>query len=309
MSCLPPLARWMLPLLLSACRHDPSPVPCNPCALEDANNYSYTASLDVDVHAMAEFQDALVRWPKLSRDIQGHAVCPDDLDDAWLVVFQQLTPDEVAQGLATDTLQQQDVTLFLTCTPSDAGCWLSDFNLFGNYLDVQQYFEVGTGTWMVALIDSRESGVKSLVFLEADASSEQTQVTIDSATAVLDATVDLRSLTPVYSTGATDLVIDWSALTVDGLGNEMSLHTLDRLLLGRFDDSRRELERDFFDLEQDAEDLWTLDVEGTQSADLSQLNGFEGISDDGLWLLALQCMSCDNPAPRFLTELRGSEGE
>mgnify|MGYP005741916403 CR=1 FL=1 len=49
------------------------------------------------------------------------------------------------------------------------------------------------------------------------------------------------------------------------------------------------------------------DRSGTTGFDLATLSGFTGFSGDGIWILALTCSTCANPAPLFLTVLEPTE--
>ncbi|NOY25778.1 MAG: hypothetical protein GXP62_07875, partial [Oligoflexia bacterium] len=72
-----------------------------------------------------------------------------------------------------------------------------------------------------------------------------------------------------------------------------------------------ELEDTFLDLELITDDLWHFPVAGgtglSLSSDTSAEGNFAGLSSDGTWILALQCTTCANPAPPFLTVLKVCE--
>ncbi len=290
--------------LLSACRCGEPP--CNPCVLQDYNNYRYSAELDAPVHELLSAADVRFDWSDVSTNMRGQELDPADIDEVWLVVFQHWDPEPLAAGLASDTILQQDVTLFLTYDNSDSSCNLSDFNLHGNYLDPQQYFYADRGTWMVVLNSSALGSVQTLTMMVAADESTQTEVIIDDDSAVLSTDVDLSSLTPLVMPDHPDVLVDWSELRTDGLGNGMSVHTIDILRVARYDEALDEIEQRFFELEDLAEESWTMEVGGTLEADLAGLQGdhsFEGVVGEGSWLMGLECSSCDNPAPRFLTVL------
>jgi hypothetical protein len=71
-----------------------------------------------------------------------------------------------------------------------------------------------------------------------------------------------------------------------------------------------DIQAKFFDLELMATSLWDLELAGGFTADLSQAKDrktgapFAGFGQGaGIWLLALICSTCSNPAPVILTVL------
>ena len=79
--------------------------PCSTCLLTDANNYAYSSELAIGTLEVPEQADVLVRWESLTRDIRGAAYDPaTDVDEAKLIGFRDMAPDEVAYALAHDEL-------------------------------------------------------------------------------------------------------------------------------------------------------------------------------------------------------------
>ncbi len=305
-----PLASLLLIALLGGCAElgPAAPDPCTTCVLSDDNNFALASVLDVGTTALRAEADARLDWSTLTRDIRGGALdARADIDEARLLAFRNLEPAEIAEGLAHDTLNQADVTLYVTCTPTDASCMLSDFGMFGNHLDIQQYFLEGNGTWLLALGRHGEPGADALLFLDADEASAADSASVTDSTSALSVDVDLGALTPVVvPPDDRDLLFDWSGLTQTGLGDPIAFGSIDTLRVARFRESPAELESDVFGLEARAEESWTLPVEGWTSASLSDLSGdslFGGIDASSTWLLSLECRLCANPAPRFVTLL------
>lgn len=297
-------------LALSACWADPGSAvdACADCTLVNANNFSYTAALSIGSNPLRAETDGIIRWDTLTRDVRGGAIdARTDLNEARLIAFRNLDPASVTYALAHDELAQADVSVFVTCTPTDASCVLSDFGMFGNTIDIQQYFQEGYGTWLLALGRSGEPGADALMFLEAVADTDTTEARLTDATSTLAVDVDLNSLISVIvPTGTAALTFDWGGLTRDGLGDALDHATLDELWVARFEESAEALAQDVFSLEERAQVSWTLDVSGYSDASLVDLEGegvFNGIDRTGTWLLALRCRTCTNPAPRFVTLL------
>lgn len=278
--------------------------PCDPCALTDADNYSYQPDLIAPTVAVAPGEDLQVSWAELEHDLLGAPLDPRSLDLARVLVFPTLGPDEVLAALARDNLSQAQVTAVLACTPADAACHLSDFNLLGNNLDVQTYLQPGSGTWLIVPARSTEPGAASLIFLDPQAGVARVgRLSIPEGAARLTVAVDLVGLDPTPVAEGARPTLDWSALTVDALGNAIERSRFDRVMLARFEEDLPTLERRFLEIEGLAADLWEQDVTGATRLSLADLDGFDGFSAEGTWLLGIRCSTCQNPAPRFLTVL------
>jgi hypothetical protein len=181
--------------------------------------------------------------------------------------------------------------------------------MFGNTIDIQQYFQEGYGTWLLAIGKKSES-TATMVFLEALDNSDASDVHITDNTSILDVEVQLDSLIPLTVLSATpDITIGWSELTRDGIGDSLDHSTLDEIWVANFAETQEELAEDIFSLEERARQAWTLDISGFQSVNLQDLEGslpFPGVDDNSTWLLGLRCKTCTNPAPRSLTILQGA---
>jgi hypothetical protein len=280
---------------------------CAECVLADGHNYSLSSTLDAEVYELAAQTDAIIDWSGLTVDVQGQPVAAGDVDRVVLVAFLQLSPDEIATGLATDTLQQSDATLFVVCEPDGATqCALSEFSILGSSLDVEEVFLADQGTWLVVPSTQGQVGGRTFAFLQASSTSTATTAAFDNETAALGVDVDLRSLDPLVVVEGGELIVQWGALTQDGLGNPMQVSSLNQLLVARSPWAVSDVEANILDLERDATELWSMDLGGGAEADLSELVGprpFEGLDGSGTWWLGLRCSGCQHPAPRFLTQM------
>ena len=313
----------LLALLVGAGCAPEAPVsaePCARCTLSDDNQYAYEALLDAEVIEVAPGADAEVDWHSVSRDLQGHTVATADISEALLIGFLDLSPAEVAAELAADTLRQDSIAVWLTATSSSGHAKFSDFSLMGNHLDAQKYVQPGV-TWLVAVREPGSARIASMVFVTANAAAERresrttggprAEVVLDNESSVLDVDVDFVSAEQVWvASNEPALVLDWSDVSADGLGNPLSFPTVTDLFLGRFSQSRSELQAGVFDLEMTAEESWTMRLGGSSWANLSSLQGktpFTGVSDDETWVMLLACSQCLNPAPRLVAFLSGTE--
>lgn len=282
-------------------------LPCVSCSITDDNQFAYDAVLSAQIFDLAAEKDAVVSWNGLSRDIHGHPLDPAEVDMAYLVALRDLTPEQVLAGLESDSLVQADVTAYLSCQPVDNACALSDFGNMGNTLEVQRYFTPGTSTWMVVLSSSREPGALALAFINPSHEASASVASFTDTTAELDVEVDFAALSTLApETSNASLILDWSALTVDGLGNPFHAPSVTELFVGRYDRPRDELEGVVFDLEAEAEESWTMSLGGSTWANLASLSGdttFEGIEPGSTWMVALLCGECMDTAPRLVTFL------
>lgn len=314
-----PLAVCLVACVATGCPTSedlPADVTCDdPALVGDANNYTFDGALDVQVTEVQAYSDEapvdyLVDWSGLTADLQGHALDPAvDIDSASIVALPHLTPEEAATALSTNSLTQADIGAYSTAVVTGrTSVQLSELALFGNDIDIESYLTEGSATWMLLLSTGTTTGVgtRQLHFLIPSAASSNTSVAVTDDSTVLDYTVDLDSLTPVYAPAGT-FTVDWSALTVDGRGAPLEQSDIDTAKLAWFADaSFASLAGDFLDVETNADKLWSAPIAAGSTLDLATLQGDEAFTGlgDGTWALALQCSSCPNPAPLLFTELR-----
>lgn len=285
----------------------------NPCVLDDAHNFTYQSELQIRQYTRQSGQDLTFDWSDLSLGLQQNLIDPtQDIDELVLVVFSELSSEDVSDGLANDTLQQADVTTYMQCHPVEAEtqCDLSDFGLLGSVPGMQDYFVEDSGTWLIALQSESFAGAQALIFLEPKDGATSEPIRIDDDSTEVDVSVNLSSLEPLGLMRDGQGSLDWSSLSVDGYGNSMAIHTLSELQIGRYEESLDEIAQQFVALDQLAEEVWTADIEGRTHVDLSELVGsrpFPGVDNQSRWLLALSCGSCDSPVPRVLMVLAPSD--
>jgi len=228
-----------------------------------------------------------------------------------LMVFPNLTQEEVALELSNDSMQQRDLGAYISFENTDdaTSTNLTELSFFGTDPEILGEYTEGSGTWMVLLASGTTPGVGSRIihFIEPKSSSTNTEVNLPDGCGMLDFEANLvdQESAPISIEGP--WVLDWSELTVDGRGNEFSHSSVDGIMVGRYADlTPADVESQFLDLEIMADELWTLELTGGSTANLADLTGdtpFTDFSGEGTWILALRCSLCSNPAPLFLTVL------
>lgn len=297
----------LLPLVLAGCpAKEPTP------DLSDANNYAFVGALNVPSLETASGVDVTVDWSALTQDIQCHDLDPaQDIDNVGMVRFGSLTEAEVAEGLSTNNIDQSQTNGYVEARNDAAATSvnIASMSFFGTVIDVPSEYYEGGGTYLLLLSTGTTVGVgaRMVSFLHPSTSSTNTQADVPTGCGVLDFDVDLASLSPILLDAEGPWAIDWSAVTVDGQGNDFDSSGIDSVLLGYYEGaSIEDLETDFLDIETTATEKYTLALDGGTSADLADAvdadgGAFPGFHDGGEWLLALRCSRCYNPAPPFIS--------
>ncbi len=280
----------------------------------DANNYSYTSAIDVAAQEVQLGQDVTFDWSGLTTDLLGHPIDPaTDIDLVWVVQFPTLTEDEVVAAIVAETLLQMDVGPYIQFDNDPANGTTARMSEFvvppATPIVPEDDFVDGAGTWLVrgttGLLENRMLG-----FMRPTDTSANHTFVLGSDSATLDFQADLASLTDFrFDTEPTSYVADWSGLETHANGNDILLDSLDQLMVARYDGlTLDDIAADFIDVELIASEIYTADVYGAldYTADLSLATNadgvaFSGFPDGSLWLVALRCTACTNPAPPFLT--------
>ena len=278
--------------------------------LTDANNYAFSGSLDVPSITTASGVDVTVCWDDLAQDFRCHDLdAAEDIDNVGMVRFTHLSQEDVKAGLSANDLQQSDMSGYVESRNDGQTCTnLSAMSFFGTPIDVAAEYTSAGGTYMLLLTTGATPGVgaRMITFLKPSVDSDVTEAQVGDGCGLLDFTVDLHALAPLPVCTNGPFTVDWTGVTVDGQGHPFDPSQVDSVMLGFFAGSTvPAIEGDFLDLEQNATALYTVDVPGGSSVDLatamSGTTAFPGFLGDGVWVLALRCGSCYNPAPPFLT--------
>jgi hypothetical protein len=290
--------------------------------LGDANNYRATASLAIPTVETAPATDLDICWTAATADLECHPVAPaSDIDSVGLLRLRGLTVPQIESQLVSGTLPQAKVDGYVQyATDHATTCMkLSQFSFFGTAANVAAlYVESTLETYLLVFAHGLKlgTGSQTMVFIAPTAASANTRVDVPTGCGLLDFTADLGSLTHVPVAAAGPWTVDWGQVTTDSSGESVAHANIDRLMVGFYQGMTvADLETRFFDIETLATSLWELPVPGGHSADLGlaveRKSGaaFTGFSRrDGVWMLALLCSTCQNPAPVVLTILEPSGG-
>jgi len=280
--------------------------------LTDENNYTYVSRVDIASVEVTAGQDADVDWTGLTTDIQGHPIDgAEDVDEVYLTRFGDgLTEEGIEELIAGGMLLQEHIqaTFLFENAESVTANRLTDFAFFGSEFIPADYLLDDDGVWTIALTSEGIPSPRVSTFVAPRDDSANDRIEIGDASGSLEFTADLASSTAIGFREVDSYEIDWSGLTVNGLGNEIDFSRIEEMLIGRFEGMTvEELQTRVLDLELIAAEKYTLDVRGDRSADPASAADeggapFPGFGSGTLWLVVLRCSgpTCTNPAPAFL---------
>ena len=278
----------------------------------NADNYSYGGTVDIPVIETAAGVNIEVCFDQLTSDMQCHDTNPaEDIVNVGLTRVPGLTPEEINEKIANDTLRQEDTTGYVDVRTDGATCVnTTDMSFLGTPLDIANEYYDGA-IYLLFLSESEQPGVgnRMVVMLQPKDSSDVKHVDIPNGCGILDFTADLSSAESKMVCPKSSTKVDWSAVDTNGLGSPLTPSSVDQLILAHYNDmTTADLEKKFFDLRLLADEEWTLETGGEESANLKDAvnasgDNFDAFESTGLYLLALNLTASPNPAPKFLTVL------
>jgi hypothetical protein len=264
----------------------------------DENNYSFSSTLSAQSTEIQEAQDGVIDWSNLSTGLLGNSIEPSMIDGLSIIRFPRLSQAEVLIGINNETLKQSDLSGLVEFTPNgDLNAQISDFSLQGTPVQPEVDLLSAQGTFLV--LANIQDEIASLLFFAPVTSSDNHSIYIYDDSVTLDYDVSLSG-TSIAVQQAAEYYIDWSQLSTTGTGNPIALEQIDRLMLGGFSQSPQELQQDFLQLEQLADEFYSVDVTGITALPFDRISGFNGFEPSLQWIVALQCSRCLNPAPLFV---------
>ncbi len=279
--------------------------------LGDEDNSSVSLSLDVEQRALAAESDVLIDWTSLSNDAWGVPLTTmPAADRALLYHFDDMSLDRVLSELVDGSLSPTSVSLDVSCETTSSACSLSDFAFHDSHpIDVVERFRAGSGTWLLTLRQGNSPDDLAYLSLQPSSDSSEDVAVVTDRSSAGRASSDLGDLVPLYAGGHQS--VDWSELTLDTRGLELHPYRLDRLVVARVShEALDDVEAVVLDLEGEADELWSADVDGVTSFPLGDLvhadtgeRGFPGFGGTDGWVLSLSCTSCGDPIPEFVTRM------
>jgi hypothetical protein len=294
-----------------------APAPRGPVALTDANNYRAVAALSIPTIQTAPAVDLDLCFDRVTTDLQCHELEPlAEIDNVGLLRIFHLGEDEIEARLANDDLSQSEVDGYVDYQPDHTTTCTKLSNLSFFETDValeEEYVESSDRTYLLLFATGTAAGrgARSMTFIQPLEGSDNTRVDAPPGCGIVDFTADLASTSPVMVPKRDPFSLEWRSVTKNGLGNPFAHGSVDRLLLGFYAGMTiAELEARVFDLELVATELFDLRL-ASRTADLGLATErstgapFAGIEreDEGTWVLALLCSTCQSPAPLLLSVL------
>jgi hypothetical protein len=316
---------------------------------DPVNNYTFTSDIKLTATKIAPNNpDILFDWSGLTTDFLGHTTNPATDIDSVLLVILSVSVDQLQKHINDDdgmlqTFGQGPLQFYTHDTATSAklrafsvatqeGTTYDDPSVKAAVDDTLDPTKTDYTTHTLMLMPSNGtvagSGARMIQPLIIDPQSTTTTVTTMASTRLAPGAnghtggttgpsmsitydVDLQKLVPVNVPAATtNIMVDWSKLTTNGLGREWVSRSITKISVGHYTQSLTDLQNQFLDLETLPTDLYSAYVPSDDPISLSGLKAgdkaFTGIDDTGTWILALFCdpRYCGNPAPWFLTILK-----
>lgn len=292
---------------------------------EAAQNYTFSSSISVETITVRSSSNLLFDWSDVTTDMYGKPMDPLTGVDMMVVwFFRPKAKEELLRELSEGNLEQWPA-LWLSLETENAissGYFLdtsisegSPAEFFMNILDVERSPpEECSYLFVVAEGTDTNKGMRLLTSFQLDPDEENTEVRLSDASASMEYEVDIGRVYPIaIPSGRSDIVFDWrdvsGALGTDALGGEWISTKITNVMIFHYADKTVEdLEANFFDLKEMADETWSIYLMAGQSVALSRLETesgetFEGIDETGMWIITLVCGYCRNPAPLFLSVL------
>jgi hypothetical protein len=326
------IACLFVPSLFASCqstdsKSDGGTKPIGNVVMKDANNYKATSQLTIPHVQTAPGADADLKicWDSVSTDLLCHAVSPTtDIDNVSFLELLGLTEQQVQTTFGSgQSLNLNSVLKYgdhhVDHTTGETCASLSTFGLGNTAISpTLDYVASANKTYMLLFSKGTVTGTgaRSMLFIEPTAGVSTMTVNGQQGCGILDFTADITSPAALSIPIAGPWVLDWSQVTLDGLGNAVVYQDIDSLMLGYYDGMTvAQVQARFLDLQVMATATYTLPIPNggvKKYADLKDATtatgvpfpGFTPLS--GVWAVALLCSTCQVPAPVALAILSPS---
>ena len=301
--------------------------PAASVVITDATNYTLSNDFTIQLSRLKDNTDLNFDWSGITRDFFGKTVDPAADIDIFLISLWSLKPDEIRAQLKADTLPLTSNSGVITTFPD--GTYTSQhllgFNELGNPLPVDQLwsrfntadpnfvYPQDQYTFLAMAASGTEvgKGARMLAMFNIDPAAPDTELRMTNDSTKLSYSVDLLRGAPMQvPAGVPALTIDWSQMTKNAIGNKYDYHQITGAAVAHFAGKTvGELESQFLALEDIADGWWSGPVLAGNTISLGALADksgatFPGIDGDGVWMAALFCTNCNNPAPWSITILQ-----
>lgn len=294
--------------------------------ITDPTNYKLSDSFALQHLVLQDDDDLVFDWSKLTVDFFGQPVNPATDINTVSISLWHLTPADIEEALKVDDLPLGSNSGVITTFPDGSYTHMDllGFNELGNPLPTDELwsrFDTATPnyqypqdeyTFLVMAQSGTDVGKKphAIALFNIDPSSTTTELDLTNDSTKLSYSVDLEHAQPMLVPAAVpQLTIDWSQMTTNCLGNVYDGGQITDVAVAHFaNKTLPELQDDFLDLQSLADGWWTGTVSAGRTIDLSTLTdgsgaAFPGIDSSGVWMAALFCGACNNPAPWSITIL------
>ena len=267
------MASILLPPLLAACGSnstaDAGPTPVGNVVIKDVNNYKATSTLTIPKVQATPATDINICWTGISTDLLCHSV--DVASDINSVTFLQLinfseAKIQSALGTGQDFTNNVITAGTHTVAAGETCAKLSSFSLYGGKGTINpstNYVAAADKTYMLLFSKGTTIGMgaKTMLFLEPTDGSSTTTVNAQPACGILDFKPDITSPQALSIPMAGPWVVDWSLLTMDGLGNTVNFSLIDSVEVGyHAGKTVADVQAHFFDLETAATSVYEVKV-------------------------------------------------
>ena len=280
--------------------------------VEPPNTYSATLDVTLETVEVALGGNPQVDWCSLTTDDRGRTV--DDANTLSRAEIREFTlvPSELELALSAGELDLDNALstyIFyngseLCSAPTSA---MRDGT--GVQFDPAAALQGDGHSWLVTLhnadaIPSFDPLASAVMVAHPSGGGE---VVLDDVSSDLGFTPDLLSLEHLRTVaGADAYTLDWSALTTDSLGNPFDSVSANRLFIAQSSDDLVSLQQSLLSLETHADAFYRRKVGNSTSTDLMTAENdlgepFPGFTEEGVWLVGIECNGCTHPAPVLLT--------
>jgi hypothetical protein len=293
-------------------------------AASPEQNYQFSSTLTINLTSVKPSSDITFDWSGLTIDFLKK---PVDFSTIGMVEIALWGMDISAfeKGLNDDTLMNPIVIAWIPASPAKQTGSIFELNVpdgplpmetILDYIDINKYpGDKNLYTAMVADGVDLGKGTRMLQGFKLDATSTNQSVKIDSNSTKVDFSAHIAGRPETYIPAGTvaGLGIDWTKMKMykTAAGGEFLPSSIDRVRIGSYTQTPAELEGDnFLKLDEIAAAMYEAHIDVGTKVTFDQLKNikdqtpFPGIDATHTWLVALNCGSCQNPAPWYLSILK-----